>query len=234
MAFFMSTLAKRLLKFHQDLELNLKLPAGVEVMNPYQDDPVAIRSLKAFLEKFYSDNLPRHVILGINPGRFGSGITGVAFTDTKRLKNECGISYSGPDSHEPSSVFIYEMINAFGGVKAFYEKIYINSICPLGFTILNKHGRKVNYNYYDEPALLKAVTPFMTENVRKLISAGMETGKAFCFGTGKNAAIIRRLNDKEGFFKEIIPLEHPRYIMQYKSAVKEEYIRKYLDAFSGL
>ncbi len=230
----MNTLATRLLKFHTSLNPRIKLPRGVEVMNPYRDDPAALNCLTLFLEKFYADNLPRHLILGINPGRFGSGVTGVAFTDTKRLKKDCGIPYSGPESHEPSSVFIYEMIEAFGGTENFYRKIYINSICPLGFTILNKHGRKVNYNYYDDAELLKAATPFMIQSVRQLIAAGMETGKAFCFGTGKNAAIIKKLNDQEGFFDQIIPLEHPRYIMQYKATSKMEYIDKYLEAFSGL
>jgi hypothetical protein len=29
-------------------------------------------------------------------------------------------------------------------------------------------------------------------------------------------------------FKEVIPLEHPRLIMQYKHAEKQSYIEKYL------
>lgn len=230
----MKTLADRLLKFHKALKPGVRLPKDVEIMNPYREDPLALKCLEAFLHKFYADNLPRHLILGINPGRFGSGITGVAFTDTKRLKGDCGIPYSGPESHEPSSVFIYDMIREFGGVEAFYSRIYINSICPLGFTILNRHGRKVNYNYYDDPDLLESVTPFMIKSVEQLIRAGMHTDKAFCFGSGKNAAIINKINAKEGFFKEIVPLEHPRYIMQYKASQKSEYIRKYLDAFSEL
>ncbi len=33
----------------------------------------------------------RYLILGINPGRFGGGITGIPFTDPIRLQNICGI-----------------------------------------------------------------------------------------------------------------------------------------------
>ena len=37
-------------------------------------------------------------------------------------------------------------------------------------------------------------------------------------------------NKKYHFFKEIIPLEHPRFIMQYNSKRKDEFIMKYLNA----
>jgi len=29
----------------------------------------------------------------------------------------------------------------------------------------------------------------------------------------------------------VIPLEHPRFIMQYKSKSKDLYVKKYIDAF---
>ncbi len=37
-----------------------------------------------------------------------------------------------------------------------------------------------------------------------------------------------------GFFKEIIALEHPRFIMQYKSKSKQTYIDKYISVLSSL
>jgi hypothetical protein len=59
----------------------------------------------------------------------------------------------------------------------------------------------------------------------------METDICYCFGTGKNEKYLRSLNDEFGFFKRIVALEHPRYIMQYKSKSKQFYIDKYLEAF---
>ncbi|MCL4483959.1 MAG: DUF4918 family protein [Bacteroidetes bacterium] len=53
----------------------------------------------------------------------------------------------------------------------------------------------------------------------------------YCFGTGKNEQFLRAINKEYGFFKEIIALEHPRFIMQYKSKSKQEYIDKYIQAF---
>ena len=83
-----------------------------------------------------------HIILGINPGRLGAGVTGIPFTDTKRLVTECKIPYSGKLTHEISSVFVYEMINAFGGVSNFYKKFYINSPFPLAITKTSSEGKE--------------------------------------------------------------------------------------------
>ncbi|HVV55873.1 MAG TPA: uracil-DNA glycosylase family protein, partial [Mucilaginibacter sp.] len=184
-----------------------------------------------FYRKYYSDNNKRHLILGINPGRFGAGLTGIPFTDPKRLVSECGIPYTGKPAHEPSSVFVYEMINAFGGPEKFYSRFYISSLSPLGFTSVGDRGREKNYNYYDSKELTEAVRGFITDNIRKQIGLGVETDICYCFGTGKNETFLRKLNEEFDFFERIIALEHPRFIMQYKAATKQNYIEKYLAAF---
>ncbi len=187
-----------------------------------------------FYTKYYSDDKPRHLILGINPGRFGSGMTGISFTDPKRLVTRCEIAYTGQMTHEPSSEYVYDMIDAFGGINEFYNKFYIHSVCPLGFTIIGKKGNEVNYNYYDLPELQKAVYPFIIENLKKQIEIGFATDICYCFGTAKNYAFFKKLNDEMNFFKRIIPLEHPRFIMQYKLKSKQLYIDKYLQAFAEI
>jgi hypothetical protein len=209
-----------------------KLPKGIRVMNPYKEDPQALKISEDFYRKYYSDDRIRLLILGINPGRFGGGLTGVPFTDPKRLVSECHIPYGGKITHEPSSVFVYEMIHAYGGAQAFYRDFYINSICPLGFTQIQDNGKEKNYNYYDSPELLKAVEGFNLENIRHQIGLGVRTDICFCFGTGKNESYLRNLNEKHHFFGNIVGLEHPRFIMQYKATQKQSYINKYLDAFA--
>lgn len=228
----MKTLADKIIAFNRQLEYKGKLPEGIRIMNPFREEPQALVISEQFYKKYYNDNKPRHLILGINPGRFGAAVTGVPFTDTKRLKSECHIAYTGKETHEPSSVFIYEMIRAFGGVENFYGSFYINSLCPLGFTKATGNGKEVNYNYYDSRELTDAVYDFIVDNVGQQIALGMETGTCFCFGTGKNETFLRKLNDEKLFFKQIVALEHPRYVMQYKSRSKQAYIDKYLDAFS--
>lgn len=223
--------ADHIIRFNQQLDFKDPLPPRISIMNPFRENENALSVSTHFYRKYYNDNEPRQIILGINPGRFGSGVTGVAFTDTKRLRHECGISYPGIETHEPSSVFIYEMINAYGGVEAFYKKFYINSVCPLGFTYKNDKGRHVNYNYYDDPVLLKIMHSFIIKSIQQQIAFGIQTDIGFCFGTGKNETFLRKLNDEHGFFKKIIGLEHPRFIMQYKAASKQDYVDKYLSVF---
>jgi hypothetical protein len=227
----MKTFADKIISFNKNIVFNGKLPKNISIMNPFKENEEALNISTQFYKKFYNDNNKRHVILGINPGRFGAGVTGVPFTDTKRLLNECGLEFSGKPTHEPSATFIYEMINAYGGVEKFYGKFYIHSICPLGFTIINDKGKEINYNYYDSKELTETVYDFIIENLKKQISFGISTDVCFLFGTGKNEKFVRKLNDEFHFFKKIIALEHPRYIMQYRSKSKPVYLEKYLSAF---
>ena len=228
----MKTFADKVIAFNKQVDFAGELPAGIRMMNPYREDENVLILSSAFYKKYYNDFHKRHIILGINPGRFGGGVTGVPFTDSKRLIEKCGIAYAGKETHEPSSVFVYEMIDAYGGATSFYKHFYINSICPLGFTATGNNGKEINYNYYDSKELLNAVYDFMIENIRQQISLGVDTDLCFCFGNGRNEKFLRSINDKYGFFKKIIALEHPRFIIQYKSKFKQEYIDKYLEAFS--
>lgn len=228
----MKTVADKIIAFNQSLDFTGELPAHIHLLNPFKGESNILPVSSSFYRKFYNDTKPRHLILGINPGRFGAGVTGVPFTDTKRLTNECGIEYDGRETHEPSSVFVYDVIKAFGGPHLFYNEFYINSICPLGFTISDENGNKKNYNYYDSRELIEILMSFMVESIRNHIDVGIKTDICFCFGSGKNEKFLRLLNDEHGFFKTIVALEHPRYIMQYKSKEKQQYIDKYIQAFN--
>lgn len=227
--------ADRVIQFNKQLTYTGDpLPKGIRIMNPFREYEQVMGIVEAFYHKYYDDSRPRHMILGINPGRFGGGLTGIPFTDPKRLVGECHIPYAGKTSHEPSSVFVYEMIGAYGGAEAFYKDFYINSPCPLGFTSINQNGKETNYNYYDSKELTKSVYLFMIENIQKQIDFGVKTDTCFCFGTGKNEKFLRELNKKYYFFDNLIALEHPRFIMQYKSAKKHLYIDRYIAAFRSV
>lgn len=230
----MKTFAEKIIAFNKNVAFNGTLPRGISIMNPFKENKEAMKISSDFYKKFYNDHNKRHIILGINPGRFGAGVTGVPFTDTKRLLNECGLPFSGKPTHEPSATFVYEVVNAYGGTKKFYGDFYIQSIFPLGFTATNEKGKEVNYNYYDSKELTEAVYDFMIENIRKQISFGISTDLCFCFGTGKNEKFLKKINEEFKFFKKIIALEHPRFIMQYKFKTKELYLDKYLRAFSEI
>ncbi len=222
---------KNIITFNQKLKLNpALLPKGVGVLNPFAGENAEhINNIsELFYGKFYNDAHPRKLILGINPGRLGAGATGIPFSDTKRLAEFCDIRVSEFKSHEPSSEFVYKMINAFGGVEKFYSQFYIGSVCPLGFVIDKGNGKAVNYNYYDDKNLEAAVTPFIIDSIEKQLVFGVNRDKVFCLGTGKNYKFLKKLNDKKAWFKEVVPLEHPRYVMQYKRKSLDFYIEKFV------
>jgi hypothetical protein len=229
------TFGEKAFQFHEQLKYNGDpLPPGIGVMNPFIEYPDTVSTVRTFFSRYFSDNHERHLLLGINPSRLGAGLTGIPFTDPKRLISELGIPYAGKMAHEPSSTFVYEMIREFGGVELFYRHFYINSPCPLGFTSISKKGKTINYNYYDNPALILAATPFMINSMRQLKSFGINSDTAFVLGTGKNAAFLQKLNAEHKFFKSLVPLEHPRFIMQYKNSLKGQYISKYISAFQSV
>lgn len=230
----MKIFADKIIDFNRQLAYSGYLPKGIKIMNPFKDNKEALVLSSTFYKKYYNDNNPRHIILGVNPGRFGAGLTGIPFTDPKRIVEKCNLNYTGEIKHEPSSVFVYEMIEAFGGVKEFYNSFYINNVCPLGFTSINERGKDVNYNYYDSSELKESVYYFINESIQKHIKFGIETDIAFCFGTGKNEQFLRQLNLDKKYFKKIVSLEHPRYIMQYKAKFKAFYIDKYIKAFNQI
>lgn len=225
------TFADRIIEFNTSIDFHGTLPEGIGIMNPFKNEETLSIS-SAFYRKYYNDNYKRHLILGINPGRFGAGITGIPFTDPKHLVSNCGLDYNGASAHEPSSVFVYDMIKAYGGEELFYRNFYIHSVCPLGLTTFNNKGKEVNCNYYDSKELQSSVLGFIIENIQTQISFNVYTDVCFCLGTGKNEKFLKDLNNRHGFFKEVIALEHPRFIMQYKLKQKDEYIRKYLETFN--
>jgi hypothetical protein len=229
------TFAQNAISFNQNIQYTGKtLPVGIRVMNPFLEFEQTMGIMETFYHKYYNDGQQRHLILGINPSRLGAGLTGIPFTDPKRLKSELHIDYNGRITHEPSSVFMYEMINAYGGPEAFYSDFYINSPCPLGFTSIDQNGKEKNYNYYDSKELLNAVSDYTVEVLRQLIALGINTDTCFCLGTGKNEKYLSKLNQKHGFFKKLVALEHPRFIMQYKYLSKQQYIDKYLIEFGAI
>jgi hypothetical protein len=222
------TLAGKIIEFNNYLEFTGTLPEAIRIMNPFRENKVVNELSAAFYTKYYSDHNIRRLILGINPGRFGAGSTGIPFTDTRRLNENCGIPFSDFRTHEPSSSFVYEMIDAFGGPREFFGRYFLSAVCPLGFTKTGKRDKPVNYNYYDTRELERLVYPFILETLKKQIDFGIDRSVCFCLGTGKNEAFLRKLNREHHFFGEIISLEHPRFIMQYRAKRKEEFIRKYV------
>ena len=217
-------LSKKLIQYYLELKPPKNLPKGIEVLFPQKDKQV-IELVKKFFNKYFNDEQPRSLMLGINPGRYGAGITGVNFTAPRQLRESCGIDHHLKPSSELSAEFIYEMISEYGGVKEFYQNWFIGSVCPLGFI---KNGK--NINYYDDKKLVATVTPFIVDCINKQVDMGFSIQKCLCIGGERNFKFLSGLNNEHKWFNEIIPLSHPRFILQYRRKQKDQYIQQYLSA----
>ena len=215
------TFSERAIAFYLNQQRPTNLPPGVSAMNPYET-PVVQELVTQFYAKFYNDQRPRVYVLGINPGRFGAGVTGLSFTTPQNLARYCGIPNNLPPTPELSSRFIYKVIEAFGGVDAFYGRFFLSSLYPLA---LVKDGK--NYNFYDDKATTKVLWPVMIDSIRQQQTFGCDRRVAICLGR-KNENFLKKLNDEQEFFERIVTVDHPRYILQYRSKFLEQYVDTYL------
>lgn len=220
----MKTWADQLYRFYTSLRPEQNLPGNVQWLYPQQSATV-LDVVQRFLEKFFNDCNRRTLFLGINPGRFGAGVTGINFTAPKQLTKDCGLAHSFKPQSELSAEFIYAVINAYGGPAAFYAKFFIGSVCPLGFV---KNGK--NINYYDYKLLQEAVEPFIIESIEKQLCLPVNRDRCLCIGGEKNFRYLSGLNNRFRWFGEVVPLPHPRFIMQYRRKQVQPFINLYLDA----
>lgn len=216
------TFGEGVLKFYKQLKISTALPDGIDVLNPYRNK-IAFDICKAFYSKYYHDHGKRFLIMGINPGRHGAGITGVPFTDPIKLETMFQIKNPLPKKPELSADFIHSMIAAFGGAEKFFSHFFINSVSPLGFI---KEGK--NLNYYDDANLKRVLRPFIIEGIENLLKLNIDRRVVFCLGEGQNLKYLRMINEEEKFFEQIIPLSHPRFIMQYRRKQVGQYVEDYV------
>ena len=222
-------LAEQILDFYRGLELrNELLPDDVKALNPYADAPEEVwEVIHAFYYQYYSDSEARGLILGINPGRFGAGATGIPFTDSYTLEEHCNISF--PDNtRETSADFVYRVIAAYGGAEKFYQDWFIGAASPLGFVRQNDKGNWVDWNYYDQKSLYRNLRPFIDEKLRHQHRMCKQPPTAIVLGTGKNYQFLNEINGELKLFQKLVPLEHPRYIMQYKRKLVDDYVDKFV------
>jgi len=213
----MSTFAESMIHFYSGLSLKLKRSKDVQVLNPFIETEV-MKACEWYHNKYCKNEGERVFLFGINPGRFGAGVTGIPFTDPVQIE-AIGFKNEWQKRHELSALYIDDMINAFGGRKKFSNDYYISSICPLGFI---KNGK--NINYYDEKNLILDTEAFIVNKLKAQINAGARTDICFSLGKGQNFKYFQKLNKRKKLFDKIIPLPHPRWVMQYKKKDKEKHI----------
>lgn len=174
----------------------------------------------------------RSLILGSNPARRATAVTGIPFEDATHLKLETGISIDNFYINKSSSNFLYDVIKEYGGCNKFYNNFYMNFVFPLGIEKINSNNSKSNCNYYEIKQFETKLYDYIIESIKTILKFNIDTSICYCIGSGKNYEFLLKINKEYNFFKKIIPLEHPRFIMQYNSKNKDLYLKKYLDALT--
>lgn len=203
-----------------------------QIINPFTgDNKDQIKNItETFYQKYYHDNRKRYLILGSSPARRGTAVTGIPFEDATHLYQETGIMVDRFNINQASSNFLYDVMEEYGGCEQFYQDFYLNFVCPLGMVRVNDKGNEVNCNYYENKKLEKSLCDFMIESLKRIISFGIDTSICYCIGSGENYKFLMKINEQYHFFDQIISLEHPRFIMQYHSKDRDQYLDKYLKA----
>lgn len=220
--------SERIYNFFSTLQFPIDTPEGVEVLNPYQN-PQTLATCAIFWNRFYASENRRVSVWGINPGRFGGGITGIAFTDPLHIHKNLNLPAPVNGASELSAQFIGNVVEKFGGAQKFYSSLYLSSLCPLGFI---KEGK--NYNFYDDKQFTNALEPFIQATMETQLLWDLRRDVAVCLGKGKLYSYFERLNKKYEWFEKIYTIEHPRFIMQYRRKRQNEYIDQYVRLFSSI
>ena len=120
-------------------------------------------------------------------------------------------------------------MEALGGPVEFC-RYYILSF-PYPLVLLNQG---LNYNYYDSPALLKALWPNLQRSLRQQV-ADFDLRRDVAVSLGKrNGEFLKKLNDELKLFERIVVLDHPRYLMQYRRRELEAQVARYVTMLGEL
>lgn len=226
------TFAEKVLQFYDKLShASFELPPGFKIINPFNGNhkDLVKKLMTQFYQKYYNDVHTRRLILGSSPSRRASGVIGIPFEDTKHL-SEMGIFTEKFCITKSSSGFLYDVIREYGGCEKFYTDFCMNFAYPLSIVKITSNGNELNFNYYENPKLQAILYPFIISTLRAQIDFGIDTSVCYCIGSGGNYTFLTKINKQHHFFDEIIPLEHPRFIMQYHSKDKVMFMDKYLNA----
>ena len=229
-----NTNSEKILRYCKNLsKIQIDPFENYRIINPYSSNKQQIELItKKFYNKYYNDNNKRRLILGSNPARRATAVTGIPFEDAIHLQQETGIFIDNFYINKSSSNFLYDVIKEYGGCDKFYKNFYMNFVFPLGIAKINYNNGESNCNYYEIKQFPKKLYTYIINSIKEILTFNIDTSVCYCIGSGKNYEFLLQINNEYKFFEKIIPLEHPRFIMQYNSKNKDLYLKKYLNALT--
>ena len=221
-----SDFGSNLAKFLCAATIDFELPPGFNALVPYSDAEVR-RVVNEFCSRYYAGSQKRLALWGINPGRFGAGITGICFTDPLSLTGQLEIPSTLTGRRELSAEFISMVIDEYGGPTAFYRDVYLGALSPIGFV---REGK--NINFYDDKTLANTIVPFIRYNLQTITSFGLQSKAAILLGSGSLQAYVQKYLSDHFTEMKVLALDHPRFIMQYKRSSVRDYVKRYVDSIA--
>ena len=114
--------------------------------------------------------------------------------------------------------------------KAYYENTF--RVFHHSLSKISAKGNVINSNYYETNVIKDRLMPFIVASLQEQIKLGVDTSVCYCIGSGENFKVLTSINQTYHFFGSIVPLEHPRYVMQYHFKDRAHYIQKYVAALN--
>ncbi len=224
---------KKIIDYYKWLSLqNIELFDKYKIVNPYKQERI-IKIVEVFYNKYFDDNHNRYLILGASPARRGTSATGIPFEDEEHIYKLTGESINNFYINKNSSNFLYDVMENYGGIDKFYSDFFLEFVCPLGIVNINNKNNEVNVNYYENRKLQSYLNDFIKKSLDELIKIGINREVCYCIGSGENYQYLLKLNEENHYFKRIVALEHPRYIMQYNKDKTAFYMNKYLNELNN-
>ncbi|MEY2342744.1 uracil-DNA glycosylase family protein [Acidithiobacillus sp. IBUN Pt1247-S3] len=167
-----------------------------------------------FWQQYIPEPLPQTVILGLNPGRLGAGLTGIPLLDFRSLASLFPDGRLPRNDTEPSANFFHRVVQNVGAEK-FYREFYVSNVSAVGYLRDNK-----NCNYHELPDAAQRIVEerFVAEMAvvapKRIIALGREV-----------EATVQRLFP-DGSVR-ISHLPHPSWIMTYRLREAQSWVRRY-------
>lgn len=159
-----------------------------------------IAGVREFFARYYGSAGPRVALVGINPGRFGGGKTGLPFLDPPAVSALLGRDL--PGGGERSARFLWEVIAA-EEPERFFDAVFITNLSWFGFA---RDGRNLNMDSLPAAAQSAIETNFIREMEFVRPRAVMPLG-------GWVERRLRRMREVGALNVPILTtLPHPRYV----------------------
>lgn len=181
-------------------------------------------NIEKYYDKYVDFDSDKIVLCGLNPGRFGAGLTGVPFIDFKSLSKM--LSNIKKDDGESSAQFFFELVKKFG-IEKFYKICYVTNISKFGYS---KKSSAKNVNY---PKLPNSAQDWLFK--RFIEEMNLIKPKVIIPLSDDVAKTLKVLTQAQQLDYKIAPkLNHPAWVMTYKKKDKNLWLQKYYETIMSL